>query len=284
MVLRLAVSFLLGSAMLAPAGARELAMPAGLDARAFQKFIDTATYGDTIVVPPGDYQQAILRSGITLRSEKGPEGTILRFADAGEVDSLTVLDGFHLKGKARPDALVLAHESRVTVRNCVFEDAWSGIKVDYGDVRVESCEFFDCDHGIWMFESKGTVSGCTFRSCVKGLSLTSSSPRVIRSSFHDNSIGIWVKDHSLPSIGGSLVTANRFRHNPAAHIRNESYVKRDALRTWNEQTLHVPYNSWGTDCPSDEQFIGDVVYRPWIDASGENVLDECPPGSVPGTD
>jgi hypothetical protein len=276
MVHRLVITLLLISMPTLPALADVVRMPPGLEPRAFQEVVDSAAYGDTVIVPPGEYMQIVLRSGLTVIAEKGPEETVLRSVLADEVDSLTVIEGFHVKGKARPVAVVSAEESGVTVRGCVIEGGFSGVQVRYGNVRVENCRITDCDNGLWFFESKGVVSSCEIVRCGRGIHLMSSSPRILRSEIAHNAIGLEVKDHSLPSVGGSLATANRFHHNRMAHVSNESYVKRDAMRTWEPLILPVPVNYWGTECPSEEDFRGDVVFRPWVGESGSAVLEECP--------
>ena len=159
----------------------------------------------------------------------------------------------------------------------MLEDAWAGIDVRTGDVRVERCRITDCDNGLRFFESKGVVTECDITKCINGIMLSSASPRIIRSQIYRNTAGIRVKDHSDPSIGGSLGTANRIYENSVGQIRNEAYKKENGLRTLQLKTLKVPYNYWGTDCATSALFHGPVEFVPWVDETGKNVLEECAP-------
>ncbi|NNE43426.1 MAG: hypothetical protein HKN12_04405 [Gemmatimonadetes bacterium] len=52
-------------------------------------------------------------------------------------------------------------------------------------------------------------------------------------------------------------------------------MKKAGLRTMNPLTLEVPYNYWGSDCPSKELFRGDVVFTPWVDETGKRSIENC---------
>ena len=79
MIRRLLTGVLL-AAIAGPAGAKEWRIPTGTELAKFQELVNTAVYGDTVVVEPGEYfARVIMPTGVTLRSEAGPESTIIRF-------------------------------------------------------------------------------------------------------------------------------------------------------------------------------------------------------------
>ncbi len=277
MVQRLVILLLAAIIFQSPAVAGVSKMPPGLAAKEFQRFVDSVVYGDTLSVPPGNYQQIVLRSGVHVVAEGGPDVTVVWTVLANDVDSLAVLEGFHARGKSRPVAVITAENSFATFRDCVIEGGWAGVQGRYGDIRLEGCRILDCDTGVHLYESKSLITGSEITQCGIGVTLTSSATRIIRSEISHNTTGVSISEHSDPSIGGSLATSNRFIRNTAGHIKNDSYVKKSGVRTWEPMIINVPYNSWGTDCPSKRNFRGDVEYTPWVDAAGKAVFEECPP-------
>ncbi|MAF26538.1 MAG: NosD domain-containing protein [Gemmatimonadota bacterium] len=272
-------ALLLLFAMAAPADAARLRVEA---APYLQDVVDSAAYGDTVFVAPGLYPQLRLRTGIRLISEGGPEVTTLRndrfwVIQAKQTDSLTVVDGFTLDGVEAAEGILHTEDSFLTVRNCVLQNGWSGIRSEYSDLRVENCVISGCQNGIYLFESRGTIIGNTISGCINGMSVTSSSPRILRNEVVRNSVGIFVTEHSNPSIGGSLSSANRIHHNRGGNIRNSSYLKEFSIRTKKPMTLSVPFNFWGTDCPDSLSFRGPVIWSPWVAENGKESLESCPP-------
>ena len=168
------------------------------DVPTIQAAIDTAAPGDEILVAPGRYtwenqggdEIALLVvyrgcNGFTLRSEAGPEATILDAQARGRVmfiqgyNHITV-DGFTITGGQAPASSdyvgggICVHISTDDViRNCVFTDNW-GI---YGggfwatsrcNTRLENCTFFGNSAerygggiGVGYNQVLLTVTGCT---------------------------------------------------------------------------------------------------------------------------
>jgi len=142
------------------------------DAPTIQAAIDSAGPGDEIVVAPGtyswtaqghtgDYGMIFFYRGVggfTLRSESGPEATILDAEWQGRImfimayNELTI-DGFTFRnGKAPLDynsgGGLIGHLSEPVIRNCVFtgNSAQSGGGLWYGGVSaplIENCTFID---------------------------------------------------------------------------------------------------------------------------------------------
>ncbi len=250
-----------------------------------QAVVDSAAYGDTVWVAPGEYDRVILRSGIRLIAVEGPEVTILRSGDlwcvkADGVDSTAVLEGFTLDGAQAAEGVVTADNSYFTVRDCVVRGAWSGIRAMYSDLRIENCTIRDCQNGIYLFESGGRVRNNEIRDCINGVNLVSASPRVSGNTIRANSVGIFLSEHSDPRVGGSLATANRIHGNRSGNVLNRALEKRFSVRTMKPMTLKASYNFWGSDCPDSLWFRGPVVWTPWVDEAGSRSLDECPTDSV----
>jgi hypothetical protein len=251
----------------------------------FQDVIEKAAYGDTVLVAPGTYPSVMLRPGIRLVSEKGPESTTLRgdrnfVVSAKDCDTLNVVDGFTLDGVRACESIVLVEEGPLVVKNCVLKHGWSGVRVEHGTVRAEKLRVTDCQFGFYFNESKGDVLESDVRRCVTGVHLINSSPRILRSTITGNSLGIDVTEHSDPQIGGSVAGANRIYGNPGGAIKNRAYAKEDVLRTTKLLVLRVPYNYWGSNCPDSLIFRGSVVWAPWVDETAKKSFERCAPAAA----
>ncbi|MEZ5066756.1 MAG: NosD domain-containing protein [bacterium] len=265
---------LIGSA---PAGAKTWAASEWV---AIQDALDSAAYGDTVLVAPGTYDRLVLRSGITLMSEKGPEDTILRngrfwVVKAEGVDSTAVIEGFTLDGIKASEGVAYLEESSLTIRHCVIKNGWSGVRALYSKPRIENCTIRDCQNGVYLYESEGVVLENDIQLCLTAINVVSSRSRILRNTITRNSYGIQVSDHSQPAIGGSIASANRVWNNAAVAVKNTAYITRNAVRTMQPMTLEVPFNFWGTDCPDSSMFQGPVEYAPWVDESGTRSLRKC---------
>ncbi len=245
-----------------------------------QATVDSAAYGDTVWVGPGEYDRVVLRSGILLIAQGGAVSTTIRNSrvwcvKADGVDSTAVLEGFTLDGVQSAEGAVTADNSSFTVRDCMLRNAWSGVRAMYSDLRIENCTIRDCQNGIYLFESGGLVVANDIRGCINGLNFVSASPRVIRNEITSNSVGISLSEHSNPRIGGQLSTANRIHENGAGNILNRALEKRFSVRTMKPMTLKAPYNFWGSDCPDSLGFRGPTVWSPWVDEAGTHSIDQC---------
>lgn len=198
-----------------------------------------AVSGDTVLVAPGsysDFEVRILPTGlpagalgwlvpnVTLRSEAGPDQTILDLAGQTsyftfcllahtlDADSV-VVDGFTCTGGAvRSNGMGSFFNPHLIVRNCRFlgldagseiEDAGGGIRCERGDLTVEGCEFVDCrartGGGLLHFISGDLyVTDCTFRECRGvGIYVNHVHPGIVRisdSSFFENDVGVGSSD------------------------------------------------------------------------------------------
>lgn len=246
-----------------------------------QNTVDSAAYGDTVYVAPGEYLRVIMRSGIHLLAEEGPENTIIRndrfwVVKADGVDSLTVVEGFLLDGIKAAEGVVYAENSQLVVRNCHIRGGWSGVRAMFSDMEVRDCLITDCQNGAYFYECGGMIESNEITRCINALSLVSATPRVHRNDIYGNSLGISVSKHSDPVIGGSLSGANRIYDNPGGGVKNTALQKKYELRTMKPATLRVPYNWWGADCPDSSDFRGPVVWSPWVVEDGTRSLEECP--------
>ncbi len=169
------------------------------DAPTIQAAIDSAAEGDEVLVGPGTYTwtnqgtgetAGFIRfltgqEGITLRSELGPENTILDAEYNSRViyvhahNRITV-DGFTIKHGVAPafgdyvGGGLFTHIAREVVRNCIFIEnrakSGGGISccVNDGFLRVESCTFIDNEAvsgggALLLFNGTGT---CSVSDCV----------------------------------------------------------------------------------------------------------------------
>ena len=261
------VAFLavLGIAVLV-APARAAVWPVS-DTNKLQDAVDSAAYGDTVLVAPGKYLSVVLRSGIKVLSEKGPQETMFKqstfwLVQADGVDSLATIEGFTIDGLKGAEGVVYAKESSFTIRNCIVRGGWSGIYAEYSDLRIESCTIRDCQTGLYVVEAGGTVISTDIQLCHTAIVLLNATPKILRSTVTRNSLGIFVKEHSDPQIGGTLATANRIWNNAAGAIRSEALGKNEGVRALKPLTLKVPYNFWGSDCPDSSLFRGSVEWKP----------------------
>jgi hypothetical protein len=168
------------------------------DAPTIQAAIDSCAEGDEVLVGPGAYTWAnqgtgetagfirflTLQEGITLRSELGPENTILDAEHNSRViyihahNRITV-DGFTIRNGEAPafgdyvGGGLFTHIAREVVRNCIFignrANGGGGISccVNDGFIRVENCAFIDNEAvsgggALLLFNGTGTcyVSDC----------------------------------------------------------------------------------------------------------------------------
>ena len=247
-----------------------------------QESVDSAAYGDTVLVAPGTYGRVVLRSGVHLLAEKGPEQTLLKentfwVVQAEAVDSLASIEGFSIDGMKGAEGVVYSQESSFTVKNCVIRSGWAGVRALYSDLRLEGCTIRDCTNGIYLFESGGVLTGNDIQLCVVGIEIFSSKPRVVRNTITRNGLGIQLEKHSDAEIGGAVASANRIWNNASGAVRNDSYQKQQGVRTWIPMTVKLPYNYWGSDCPDSTLFRGSVEWAPWVDESGTRSIDKCTP-------
>lgn len=273
-------------ALLAMLGIAALGTPARAavwpvsDAMKLQEVVDSAAYGDTVLVAPGKYLFVVLRSGITILSEKGPQETMFKhstfFLVQGDgVDSLATIEGFTIDGLKGAEGVVYGKESQFTIRNCIVRGGWSGIYAEYSDLRIENCTIRDCQTGLYVVEAGGVMTGSDIQLCHTAITLLNATPKIWRNTVTRNSLGIYVKEHSDPQIGGTLATANRIWNNASGAIRSEAMGKNSGVRALKSMTLKVPYNFWGSDCPDSSLFRGSVEWKPWVDESGTRSLEKC---------
>ena len=168
------------------------------DAPTIQAAIDSAGVGDEIVVAPGTYSWSsqghtedygmiyfeVYVSGFTLRSESGPDVTILDAEYQGRIMFIQghndiVIDGFTFVNGVAPNNYdagggLIGHLSSPVIRNCVFtgNSANQGGGLWYGGVSapvIENCIFYDnrAYHGggicLVNSSSAGTITSCVIR-------------------------------------------------------------------------------------------------------------------------
>lgn len=168
--------------------ARLIRVPA--DFSAIQDAIDSASNGDMIIVRDGTYLESIDFRGkaITIRSENGPQGCILRgqevlgtlvnFSNGEGLSS--VLEGFTITGGASPlGGGIYCQSSSPTIRNCVIAGNYSfyqrgaayggaGIYLNQSSAVIEECLIKEnvargggYGGGIYLVDSPAQIKNCS---------------------------------------------------------------------------------------------------------------------------
>lgn len=103
--------------------------PSGCAHSSIQSAVDAATYGDTITVGPGTYNEAVsVSTNLTLQSVSGPEDTIVDATGLGQpVFTLTnyqsTIDGFTVMGgQASSGGAFTVSQSGAIIRNNIIKD------------------------------------------------------------------------------------------------------------------------------------------------------------------
>jgi nitrous oxidase accessory protein NosD len=163
-----------------------------------QAGIDSAAYGDTVLVAPGTYYEhdVIMKDGVTLRSESGPEATVVDAQDLGRVffcdggDEATRIDGFTITGGHAWDELggggIYCGGGSPVVRNSVMT----------GNHAAHNGGFSGCGGGLMCGEnSAALIEGNTIfanRSDWDGggvCAWTQSSPAIMHNFIYENDAG-----------------------------------------------------------------------------------------------
>ena len=181
-----------------------------------QAGIDAAAGGDVVVVRLGIYKGVgnkninFLGRAITVRSENGPENTIIDcendgrgfYFHSGETSS-SIVDGFTIKnGNADRGGGIYCNSSSPTILNCTITD----------NTASDRGGGVDCSNS-----SSPTITNCTFsgNSAVYGggmCNVQTSSPTVTNCTFKDNSAtwGGGMSNHSSssPTVTGCIFETN----------------------------------------------------------------------------
>lgn len=244
-----------------------------------------AGYGDTVLVSPGRYPtQAKLGSGVTLISTDGPDSTVLssrrwHILMLLDCDLATKISGFTLDGRAA-NACVVCSTGAPVITDNVVQGAWDGLNLYKSNPLVRGNTFTGCNRGVHMDYSNPECIENVFRKNGDGLSLISSAPVIARNTFEHNGKAILIQGHSYPIIGGSLEAANDFLQN-GTQIYNNGLRVEGTLYTADREVAIATHNYWGTDCPDEKRIRGEVVFKPWVNAAHDSVIDRCPEPAVP---
>jgi hypothetical protein len=206
------------------------------DFSTIQEAIDTCDNPWTIIVRAGTYVENIdfLEKPITLKSEQGPDVTIIDGNQAGSVvtcqsgeKSGSVLDGFTItNGNAINGGGMCNVESSPTVTNCIFTGNWAsyggGIYIESGCPTVANCILTNNSvdfegGGMYNKSCSPTVIDCIFTENSAGdgggMHNKSSNPTITNCTFGGNECfflggGIQNLDHSSPTVTNCTFTGN----------------------------------------------------------------------------
>lgn len=211
-----------------------------------QQGIDSVTSGDTVLVGDGIYTGSGNRDlsfysrHIVLRSENGPEATIIDCAGSKDVnhrafyffsheDTACSVEGFTIQNgyAGFKGGAILIEDSSPKIENCIFKNNFGhhgGVMYITFDAFpiVRNCRFFDNatgDVGIIhaRFGSKAVFSDCEFsgNTAKNGIFLCyNASPRVSNCTFRDNETeatggAVFLQDDSSPSFTDCRFINNR---------------------------------------------------------------------------
>jgi parallel beta-helix repeat protein len=244
-----------------------------------------AGYGDTVLVSPGLYlTKAKVGSGVSLISTHGPDSTVLwgrRFYILMLIDCdlATTVSGFTFDGRGA-NACIACTTGAPVITNNVLRDSWDGINLYRSNPLVQGNVFTGCNRAIHMDSSNPEVVENDFRKNGDALSLITSGPVIAGNTFEHNGKAILIQGHSYPLIGGSLEAANDLLQN-GTQIYNSGLRTEGTLYTADPEVAIATHNYWGTDCPTERRIKGEVLFRPWVNAAHDSVLERCPEPAVP---
>ncbi len=209
--------------------------------------VDSAAYGDTVLVEPGtyyketdpdwDYHWIVMKDGVTLISELGPEVTILvemsskkgnitiwcdSVGDA-RIEGFAIMDANPAPAGENWDRAIGIFSSDVTITNNVIHHFETGIWVSGEPPQWElpviySNEIYDCLYGIdvdhfWILDSPYIVSN-HIHDCHLGIRSHDSAPYIGANTIENNDgIGLVYEGCS-----GGTVELNRIINNGWAGV------------------------------------------------------------------
>ena len=226
-------------------GCRTLLVPD--DHPTIQDGIDETVEGETVLVAPGTYTETIDFNGksITLRSETGPDETVLDGNSAGSVVTFvdgetegSVIDGFTIRngsGTYFPQeedyyggGIYCAYSSPM-IKNCRIsgngaEDGGGGIFCYYASPAIENC-MVSANHcgdgyvkggGIFCWYSSPTIMNCAISDNLYGGGIFcegASSPTIANCTISGNLSegsggGISNRDYATPTIENCTIASN----------------------------------------------------------------------------
>jgi parallel beta-helix repeat protein len=261
-----------------PVGADTYRVPQ--DFADMRKALDTAAYGDTVLVSPGKYRvQARVRSGVVVVSNQGADSTVLwnnrwHILELDDCDMATLVSGFTFEGKGCNVCFACSTGAPVIEGN-VIKQSWDGINLYKCNALIRDNTILGCNRGIHMDTSDPEVVGNLIRNDGDGISMISSAPVIARCTFQKNGRALLILGHSYPTIGGSLSSANDFLSNGYT-VYNAGLRIEGTMYTDQREVAVASYNYWGSLCPDRKKMRGEVVIRPWTDAKHEATYEECP--------
>lgn len=175
-----------------------------------QDAIDAASPGDTVVIPPGTYDEwgitfrgkaiALLGNGVVTVNGRNHDG-IFFFQNGEEIGS--VLDGFTITGSRGNSGAIYIANASPTIRNCIIRDNFGdstggGIRLENASPIIQRCIIRDniATLGGGIAGSEG--SSPVIMECI-----------IVRNAASQGGAGIYLTAHSSPSITKSTIADNQ---------------------------------------------------------------------------
>jgi len=210
----------------------------GADFTTIQAAVDAARTGDTVVVRDGTYRENVaIGKNITVRSENGPEKTVIRVA----------------KTESKDDHVISVTADGVVVSGFTLRDAETG-GAGLAVLNATGCTFSDLictnnSHGISLHASPGNeILNCSCNNCYRGVDLYEGSGDTLVTGCnlsYNADYGIWAESSS----------GNRFTWNTLAGAEGggainlrascDNLVAYNVLDCFNPQGAHCLTVEWG---------------------------------------
>jgi len=221
-----------------------------------QDAMTAATSGDSVLVAPGTYTNCdggpclphvvVMKTGVSLVSEGGPEVTVLRvdtpagglsgIRGAGIGSAGVLVKGFTVTGTAPGyGGAAFVTSQNVAVEDCRFLDLAGGLELGAGifangtSISVRSCEFRHCEAtlegaGLDVINGSAAVENCLFEECVRGgaalIGLSTSTAVVRDCVFRNNTenAALIVLEMRTTEISGNVFVGNTSPRNATAVV------------------------------------------------------------------